>query len=750
MHLRKYHFLALFLTAFLVIYASYSTQAQTSHIIQIQPTSGPAGTTVTIQDVSGTNGGKPCSVSGPSGTQNIGVIQRGLLSYTIPADAAAGAVFSFSCQGSAPASATNTVSFTVILLLVIVSPEPVDTDGDGTVDNGDQCPNQAGPRENRGCPVEQAPVDSDGDGIADNVDACPNQAGVPEANGCVPAPQLPSLPADGACVLATLEAGSVNIREGTSTDTAVVGQLDPMQIYSVIGRNADSSWLQVNGGWVAAFVVRLGGDCSTLPQTDGVAVPDLVLEQPQDPVGLLLPAIQKVRDAAARMENCPEYMPAVDALPTFLALYIVGDPDPCAAAAAEMDNLFFNPGGQAAPSVPSDSCPEGFPGANAMIPVFNNLLHNTPPETQAYLTSLADISVSPSLFCTLLMDLSGGFLTEFTFPEVEHVLPVAYVWCDAEGSRQESLALKLQAIAIAPEYLRNLDGDCALFDDLHVLGSVPPGNVQFFTMLIQNCAVSAAEAGHRAFSDAVRGAFDAAAAANQGCAGFQVLPNYPLPPDLQPLLPQIAAQDAICTGNFRILATHNPQLGAETLYRILKSVDPCGAAYAFAYDGDIPMNVVQPPDCIQGNQLVLQGAAQGNQVVIDASSSWFQKITALDRPLDEICTLPAQLGVGGDFAVIPTATMGAFAANPTATLPIFVALPTATLPQFAANPTEEVLPEGAFPEDDQGEQPPPEGEEPPPAEEPEAPAEPAGEGEPAAQEQPPALDGQNIPPVPSG
>jgi hypothetical protein len=751
MYLRKYHFLVLLLFAFIVTYAvmpSHRTDAQTSHIIGLQPTTGTAGTTVTISDISGTNAGKPCSVSGPYGTQNIGVIQGGVLTYVIPTQSAAGAVFSFSCSGSAPGSATNTVSFTVILLLVIVSPVPVDSDGDGTVDSGDQCPNQAGPRENRGCPVQQ--VDSDGDGIPDNVDACPSQAGIPEANGCAPspAPQLPALPVDGPCVLATLEAGTVNIRQGTSTDTPVVGQLDPLQIYSVIGRNADGSWMQINGGWVASFVVRQGGDCSSLSQTDGVAVPDPVIAQPQEPVGLLVPAVQKVRDAAARMGNCPEYMPAVDALPTFLALYIVGDADPCAAAAAEMDDLFLNPGVQAASPIPPDVCPEGFPGANAMIPEFNSLLYNVPPATAEYLSSLADISESPSLFCTLLMDLSGGFITEFTFPADEHVLPVAYVWCDAQGSYQEALAAKLQAIAVAPQYLRNLNGDCALFHDLHVLGSVSSGNVQFFDVLVQNCAVSAEDAGHRAFSDAVRGAFDASAAANQGCAGFQVLTSYPLPPDLQPLLPQIAALNADCTGNFRVLATHNSQLGAETLYRILKSVDPCGAAHAFAQDGDIPMNVVPPPDCIQGNQLTLQGAAQFNQVILDASSSWFQKITALDRPLDQLCTLPAQLGVGGDFAAVPTATMGALVANPTATLPVFVALPTATLPQFAANPTEVELPEGAFPEDDQGEQPPPEGEEPPPAEEPEAPAEPTED--PAGQEQPPASDGQSVPPAQGG
>jgi hypothetical protein len=716
----------------MVFFSSAIVQSQSVHTIGIQPASGPAGTTVVISDISGTNAGKLCSVTGPSGTQNIGAMQGGGLTYVIPSNAAPGATFSFTCTGSAPGSTTNTVTFTAVIVLVIVSPEPVDSDGDGTPDNGDQCPNLAGPRENRGCPVEQAPVDSDGDGVPDNADACPNQAGLPEVNGCAPspAPQLPALPVDGPCVLATLEAAPVNIRQGTSTDTAIVGQLDPLQVYSVIGRNEDGSWLQINGGWVAAFVIRQGGDCSALANTN-LASGDITLLEPASDQGLLVPAIQGVRDAASRMGNCQEYLPAVDAMPTFLALYIVGDADPCAAAAAEMDDLFFNPAPQASPYVPDNACPEGFPGANEMIPVFNSLLYNAPAATADYLASLAaDISESPSLFCTLLMDMSNGGITEFTFPADEHVLPVAYLWCDVVGSYLDSTAAKLQAIAIAPFYLRNLNGACLLFEDLRVLGSVGTGNVQFFNLLIQNCAVPTADAAHRAFSDAVRGALDAASAANQGCAGLQLLENYPLPSDLQPLLPQIAAQNPTCTGNFRVLATHNPALGAETLYRILKSVDPCAAATAFAYNGDVPANVVPPPDCIQGNQLILQGAAQVNQVVLDSSSSWFEKITALDRPQNEICTLPAQLGPGGAFAANPTPTMGAFVANPTATLPEFAANPTATLPQFAANPTATPLP--------------PEGEEPPAQEEPEAPAEPAG------QEPPLPPDGQGVPPAQGG
>jgi outer membrane protein OmpA-like peptidoglycan-associated protein len=55
-----------------------------------------------------------------------------------------------------------------------------DTDGDGITDDQDKCPNEAGPKENGGCPDK----DRDGDGIIDRKDKCPDQAGPPERDGC--------------------------------------------------------------------------------------------------------------------------------------------------------------------------------------------------------------------------------------------------------------------------------------------------------------------------------------------------------------------------------------------------------------------------------------------------------------------------------------------------------------------------------------------------------------------------------------
>ena len=53
-----------------------------------------------------------------------------------------------------------------------------DTDGDGTLDPYDDCPNEAGPIETKGCP------DNDKDGVPNHLDECPNDSGSLFLKGC--------------------------------------------------------------------------------------------------------------------------------------------------------------------------------------------------------------------------------------------------------------------------------------------------------------------------------------------------------------------------------------------------------------------------------------------------------------------------------------------------------------------------------------------------------------------------------------
>jgi OOP family OmpA-OmpF porin len=56
-----------------------------------------------------------------------------------------------------------------------------DRDADGLMDAVDQCPDQSGPSENRGCPD----TDLDEDGVIDRVDNCPDEKGTAKNHGCV-------------------------------------------------------------------------------------------------------------------------------------------------------------------------------------------------------------------------------------------------------------------------------------------------------------------------------------------------------------------------------------------------------------------------------------------------------------------------------------------------------------------------------------------------------------------------------------
>ena len=55
-----------------------------------------------------------------------------------------------------------------------------DKDKDGTLDKDDKCPDVSGPTQNKGCPYP----DKDNDGVLDKDDKCPDVAGVKENKGC--------------------------------------------------------------------------------------------------------------------------------------------------------------------------------------------------------------------------------------------------------------------------------------------------------------------------------------------------------------------------------------------------------------------------------------------------------------------------------------------------------------------------------------------------------------------------------------
>lgn len=130
------------------------------------------------------------------------------------------------------------------------APDP-DSDGDGIPDIADLCPFEAGPVDNRGCPVvvEQPPAEQP------------------------PAEQPPVQPQTttnsvrpvigGACQLATYLTTAVNIRQYPDPNAPILGTLNPAVSYDVYGMMmmGDAPWYLVMDGWVNGIAVVLGGNC---------------------------------------------------------------------------------------------------------------------------------------------------------------------------------------------------------------------------------------------------------------------------------------------------------------------------------------------------------------------------------------------------------------------------------------------------------------------------------------------------------
>jgi len=167
---------------------------------------------------------------------------------------------------------------------------PVDSDADGTVDGLDQCPFVAGGVP----PCAAAPTT--------NATVAPAVVATrPAASTAAPSVQRAALPTSGACVLATAGTDTVNVRQEPNANAAIVNRLTPDDILPVLNVTEidGETWYQVQGGWVAERVARLGGDCSTLGQAQPPAsnfdltevladCPELLRDAQQLPVHLQL------------------------------------------------------------------------------------------------------------------------------------------------------------------------------------------------------------------------------------------------------------------------------------------------------------------------------------------------------------------------------------------------------------------------------------------------------------------------------
>ncbi len=176
---------------------------------------------------------------------------------------------------------------------------PADSDGDGVIDTSDQCPSEPGLLERAGCPEP----DTDGDGFPDVRDECPAVPGSIDTNGCPPFTP-PTLPAD-ACFITPATRSNVNVRQLPDLTAPVVGSLFPGVVYEAEGyviKNGTDIWFvlknyELNVGVLpgtigfSARVAVLASTCTELNAgaSDSAASDDLASNEGPDGPGVIDP-----------------------------------------------------------------------------------------------------------------------------------------------------------------------------------------------------------------------------------------------------------------------------------------------------------------------------------------------------------------------------------------------------------------------------------------------------------------------------
>ena len=88
---------------------------------------------------------------------------------------------------------------------------------------------------------------------------------VPSPTAVPQAQPLPPLPSTGACVVASLTGGAVNVRSGPSTSFPVLFQLSGNALAAVTGRLADGWAARPTAWWwISTSAIRIGGQCGSV------------------------------------------------------------------------------------------------------------------------------------------------------------------------------------------------------------------------------------------------------------------------------------------------------------------------------------------------------------------------------------------------------------------------------------------------------------------------------------------------------
>lgn len=672
-----------------------------SATIYINPSSGPPGTTVVVgSDVFWS----ACFANGAS----IGSMGRGGgLSYVVPQNASGS--IEFYCSVTDPDGGiyySNAVFFNVT---------QTDRDQDGFPDNEDRCPDVYAPDSQDGCPA----VDSDGDTVVDSQDTCPQEFGIPEWDGCpdtdgdglttqydscpnefgprenggcpttqnitpspTPTPQansrpLPQLPATGACVLATQDSTRVNIRATPSTDAEIVGQLDPYLVYSVIGKTTapDGDWYQIEAGWVAGFVVRTGGDCSTLQDTlgptpitdsDGDTVPDNTDACPQEPgpvenngcpTGEVVLADSEL-DLSEALQNCPQLLLDAQTLPIFIQLDIESGnrQNPCSYLENLLGELVF---GEPDPTLSEENaqailaeCPEVMPSLTGMMDRLYNLNANAwqilnsvmNPENACEIAGSIATGVIPPEFANALsatslptpVPLAQPYFRPLHAPASAALIDTAISVCiltPISANRAEKIRVRMQNAGVQDTDIFTYG--CPIVEFFNMYGDLTPDKQALLDVLQGECGLSVYESYYIVYiADGAGVDFPAVLAIDSAtfCADiFGTMSLHLTDPTTDP---EVAPTMHSCSDVAYLLKSYEAELTLYDLWIILSAGNSCNKAVKFIEQGFFTLidQEAALPACL-GIGATEIAFADGS--TLKTASPWGHKITLLSQA--DIC-----------------------------------------------------------------------------------------------------------------
>lgn len=699
----KVLFILLVAVPMLAVGISASVAYQTANI-SINPTSGPPGTVITLSS------NYPYERCFGGGIALGGLYYT--LNYTIPANAQGR--IEFYCE-------SGSGEFYVRSNSVFFSVSQIDSDQDGIPDGQDKCPQLPAPNTSDGCPL----VDSDGDTVPDGQDVCPNEFGIPEWGGCAdtdgdglttqydqcpdqagprenngcPTPvtptqptatdiPLPELPTSGACVLATQGQTRVNVRSAPSTNDAIVGQIEPAGVYNVMGQTTmpDGVWYQISSGWVAGFVVRLGGDCSTLPDpfqvatpipdSDGDGLPDNTDACPQEPgpidnngcpTGEVV-LVDSTIDLSGVLQNCPQLVLDAQTLPIFIQLDIASGNrlNPCQYLENLLGELVF---GQPDPTLSEENaqailenCPEVLPALTGMMDRLYGINSNAwqildsvmTPENACQIAGSVANGVIPPEFANALSASSFPTMTPLAKPYTGSILKPLYAPASAalidtaisiciltpiSPQRAAKIRERMQTAGVQDTDIFTYG--CTLVEFFNMYGDLTPDKQAMVTTLQGECGLGIYESYYLVYlADAAGVNFAAVLAVDPVTFCADILGTMGANLKDPTTDPEVSPTMLACPDLAYFLKSYEAELNLYTLWVVLSAINPCTTAVKFMEQGILTLaDQDQPlPAClgIGASEMTL---ADGQ--VITTSSPWAQKIAVLSRA--DVCaglTLP--------------------------------------------------------------------------------------------------------------